>query len=329
MRPAHWEILKRFSLYTLVLVFVAGCGGDGVATVEPPPATHVERIEVTPGSARVAIRGTTQLQANARDAAGNLVMHISLTWSSSAPGVAAVTADGMVTALAPGTTAITVSGGGRSAFATVVVDAQFDIDAFGVPRIVTADYIDLSRIARISRFRSGVGHDYADDGEQCRSMKHYFQPFSSVNWGSVVVRSPLDGTVTEILDERTFGKQVRIVSGSNAAATVYVFHVNVDPGIAIGTPVAAGSRLGTHVSNATMSDIAVWFDTPRGRRLVSYFDAMTDTVFAQYRERGLASRGAAVISAAERNLSPLTCNGEAFADQGSIPNWIDFPATPY
>jgi hypothetical protein len=188
---------------------------------------------------------------------------------------------------------------------------------------VTADYIELPKILRISRFRSGIGHDYADDAEQCRSMKHYFQPLSSVDWGTVVVRSPVEGTVTSVLDEQPFCKQVRIVSTSIAAATVYIFHVRIDPAIVVGTRVAAGSRLGTHISNATMSDIAIWFDTPRGRRLVSYFDAMTDEVFAAYQPRGVASRGASAISLAERNASPLTCSGEAFLDQGTIGNWID------
>lgn len=34
----------------------------------------------------------------------------------------------------------------------------------GVPRIVTHDYIEL---ARITRFRSGFGHDYSDVVERC------------------------------------------------------------------------------------------------------------------------------------------------------------------
>jgi hypothetical protein len=74
---------------------------------------------------------------------------------------------------------------------------------------------------------------------------------------------------------------------------------------------------------------AIWFDTPRGRRLVSYFDAMTDEVFAAYQAKGIASRNAAVISAAERNTSPLTCNGEAFVDQGALGRWIDLLGPPF
>src|SRR5258708_5244428 len=51
----------------------------------------------------------------------------------------------------------------------------FNVEAGGIPRIVEADYIDLSKIVSISKFRSAQGHDYCDDFESCRSMKHYFK----------------------------------------------------------------------------------------------------------------------------------------------------------
>lgn len=41
-------------------------------------------------------------------------------------------------------------------------------------KFITTDYIELDKIDRVSKFRSGIGHDYRDDAESCRSMKHYF-----------------------------------------------------------------------------------------------------------------------------------------------------------
>jgi hypothetical protein len=58
-------------------------------------------------------------------------------------------------------------------------------------------------------------------------------------------------------------------------------------------------------------------------RYVSYVDAVTDGVFGQYTARGVASRAAMIISAAERDPSPLACSGEQFADAGTLPNWVD------
>jgi hypothetical protein len=322
-RAPHRQFLR------LTTAFLLGCSGsNGTGVVPPPPSSTVARIELNPGAATLSIGETLQLTGVARDASGRSLTQSNLTWTASNVNIATVSATGLVAAVSPGTTMITASVEGVTATAGITVNARFDVDALGVPRIVTADYIELSKIARISRFRSAIGHDYGDDTEQCRSMKHYFQPFANVDWASVVVRSPLQGTVVSILDEQTFGKQVRIASTHNAAATVYLFHVRTDPAIAMGTTVAAGDRLGTHIGNATMSDIAVWFDTPRGRRLVSYFDAMTDDVFATYLQRGVASRVAPIISAAERNSSPLTCNGEAFAGTGALTNWIDLTTPP-
>ena len=58
-------------------------------------------------------------------------------------------------------------------------DDFYDIDAKGIPQFAGVDYIELAKISRISKFRSGIGHDYSDDFEQCRSMKHYYMPIST------------------------------------------------------------------------------------------------------------------------------------------------------
>ena len=41
----------------------------------------------------------------------------------------------------------------------------YDVDANGIPKFVTVDYIELGKIYRISKFRSGEGHYYSDDFE--------------------------------------------------------------------------------------------------------------------------------------------------------------------
>jgi hypothetical protein len=175
----------------------------------------------------------------------------------------------------------------------------------------TADYIELGRIARISRFRSGVGHDYSGGGESCRSMKHYFVPASY----PVKIFSPVSGTVGYLTQEWA-GTQVGIQSG---ARTFIVFHVSVLPSITVGTSLTAGQQIGTHVGSQTWSDIAV----REGDQLLSYFEVMKDAVFQSYRSRGVGARGELIISQAARDAEPLTCNGDSFAGPGSIPNWID------
>jgi hypothetical protein len=109
----------------------------------------------------------------------------------------------------------------------------YDLATRGVPKIITSDYTDLTKIARISRFRSGFGHDYSDVAERCRSMKHYFMPRSDLDWGTVVISSPLAGTIAEIRSETTFGEQIRIASSVFPAASVIILHVRRDANLAV------------------------------------------------------------------------------------------------
>ena len=199
----------------------------------------------------------------------------------------------------------------------------YDVDALGVPAFAANDYIDLGAIRQISRFRSAIGHDASDDFEACRSMKHYFQPLASVDWGTVAIFSPVAGTVTTTRQE-AFGLQVVIQSSAQPAFTFIIFHLNPSLSLSPGTSLSSGQRLGNHIGSQTMSDVAVSVATPRGRKAVSWFQVMTDGVFQAYAARGVTSRASAIITQAERDANPLTCNGETFTSTGSgaIPDWL-------
>jgi hypothetical protein len=177
--------------------------------------------------------------------------------------------------------------------------------------IVTADYIELNKITRISKFRSGVGHDYSDSSETCRSKKHYFVPQTY----PVKIFSPVSGSITYLTQEWA-GTQVGIQAGNR---TFVIFHVDVSSSLAVGSSVSAGQEIGTHIGPQTWSDIAVW----ENDKLLSYFELMTDSVFQNYQSRGISSRDQLIISQADRDADPLTCNGETFQSAGTIPNWVD------
>lgn len=177
--------------------------------------------------------------------------------------------------------------------------------------LVTADYIELSKITRISRFRSGVGHDYSDSSEICRSQKHYFVPKTY----PVKIFSPVNGSISYLTQEWA-GTQVGIQAGNR---TFVIFHVNISDSLVVGSPLSAGQEIGTHIGTQTWSDIAVW----ENEQLLSYFEIMTDTVFQNYKNRGIVSRDQLIISQADRDADPLTCIGETIQNPGNIPNWVD------
>ena len=84
----------------------------------------VNSIAVSLGLTSLTVGQTVQAETIVRDAAGSSLDGQTITWSSSAPAVASVSSAGVVTAVAPGTAAITGATGGKSASVTVTVTAR-------------------------------------------------------------------------------------------------------------------------------------------------------------------------------------------------------------
>jgi len=207
-------------------------------------------------------------------------------------------------------------------------DDTYDVNKLGIPKFVGTDYIELSAIHMISRFRSASGHDYSDDFETCRSMKHYFWPLGgdpgqthTPPWTAIAVHSPVSGTVSKVFDEWA-GTQIQIKSRDYPAFYFIIFHVALANPLKVGDSVTAGQLLGNHASDETMSDIAVGVNTPGGWKLVSYFDVITDSVFQAYQARGVSSREDAIISKQARDANPLTCSGDTFTNYGTLEHWV-------
>lgn len=152
-------------------------------------------------------------------------------------------------------------------------------------------------------------------------MKHYFKPKGNVNWGSIMISSPVKGTVVRI-DEEWAGTQLRIRSEQYPAFYFIIFHISLTNPLKVGDVVAEGQQLGTHFGAQTQSDMAVGVSTPNGWKLISYFDVMTDQLFQTYQARGVISRSDLIITREARDADPLNCSGETFGTSGTIENWI-------
>ena len=104
-----------------------------VATTEAaPPAASVALVEVVPPHLALTRGSTAALNATPRDASGAAVDAAPVSWVSADPDVAAVSADGLVTAVAPGTTTISARSEGSSASIAVTVTAP-------QPRVATPE----------------------------------------------------------------------------------------------------------------------------------------------------------------------------------------------
>jgi serine protease len=100
---------------------VEGINATAAITVANVP---VAAVSVSPASAALPIGGTQQLTAAARSAAGAALTGRIVTWSSSAPGVANVSASGLVTAVTTGSVTITATVEGIQGTATMTVSSN-------------------------------------------------------------------------------------------------------------------------------------------------------------------------------------------------------------
>lgn len=205
--------------------------------------------------------------------------------------------------------------------------STYDIDVNGIPQFIDEDCIELVKIQKVSKFRSGYGHDFSDDFESCRSMKHYFHPKDGVDRSTVKIFSPVNGTVTGTTEEWDGslwkGTAVGIKPENYEDFHLTIFHIDLHNPLNVGDMVTAGQELGTSEKiSGTVSDFAVWVNTPSGHKLVSYFDVMTDLLFQDYQTLGMSLRDEAIISKEERDADPLTCDGEEFVDNGNLENWV-------
>ncbi len=190
-----------------------------------------------------------------------------------------------------------------------------------IPHFVGTEYIELNKIGRISKFRSSVGHDYHDDFEQCRSMKHYFEPKSSVDWSGIKLVAPVSGTVSRMFEEWA-GTQVQIQSKKYPTIFFIIFHIQLAAPLQVGDMLIAGQLLGTHIGSQTMSDMAVGVTTVKGWALISYFDVLSDSLFQQYQARGVTKRSDMIITKEVRDADTLKCAGDAFLGSGVIEDWV-------
>lgn len=215
---------------------------------------------------------------------------------------------------------------------------KYDIAANGIPKFVEKDFTELSMIEKISRFRSGFGHSYTDSFENCRSMKHYYNPYPEYRQNNTVgIFSPVTGTIISVLNDggeastELKNQEIQIRPDSQPAFIIVLFHSDlISSVIKPGKKVEAGELLGygrlyyeEQNKFVTSFDIAVWVNTPSGMKLVSYFETLQDYVFDQYIARGASSLQDFIITREARDSDPLECNGETFLNSGTINNWVN------
>jgi uncharacterized protein YjdB len=107
----------------IITVASEGKAAYATVTITTSPPAAVATVSISPVAPWLEAGATMQLSATARDGHGNILTGRAVTWSSTSPAIASVTASGVLTGLAAGTTTIAATIDGRTEQATVTVTA--------------------------------------------------------------------------------------------------------------------------------------------------------------------------------------------------------------
>lgn len=125
-------------------------GKTGTATITVTQAA-VATVTVSPSPLTMSVGQQTQLAATLKDAGGNVLNGRTVTWSSSNTGVATVSAQGVLTSVAAGSTTITATSEGKSGTAAVTISnvavGSVTVQPQG-PSVVQGANIQLSAVVR-------------------------------------------------------------------------------------------------------------------------------------------------------------------------------------
>ena len=139
-------------------------GGNQLALILEKVAEPPISISITPASATLTALGDTlQLSATVRDAENQPIPNVPVNWSSNAPAVASVNADGLVTARGNGEATITAKSGDASNKVKITV-AQASDKINIIPALATltalGDTLQLSATVRDAENQPIPGRAY-------------------------------------------------------------------------------------------------------------------------------------------------------------------------
>ena len=196
------------------LTWAAACGDD---TTEPPPEPpRASTIAVSPDATEfTALGATAQLSTEVRDQNGQVMSGATVNWTSSSPGVATVSAAGLVTAVGNGSTTITASAGAVSGSAAVTV-AQEASKVVVSPAADTVPVGDNVRLA--AEVQDANGHAVAGE--------------ASLTWSS---SDPLVATVDEsgLVSGVALGMATITAAAASLQATAQVTVADVDRAVLV------------------------------------------------------------------------------------------------
>ena len=126
----------------------------------PDAAPQVATIIVTPSTSTLAINAQLPLQAQVQDGSGAVVPDAAVTWTVQDPKIVSVSASGVVTALAIGTSQVAANALGKSGLATVTVTRTPVANVVLLPNKIDATVGSTTQLSAVAY--DGAGNALSD-----------------------------------------------------------------------------------------------------------------------------------------------------------------------
>ena len=231
-RKRHFIVLTAAMA---TVAWAAACGDGGTGPPAPPPdPPRPTTITVSPATTELnALGATEQLTAEVRDQNGQVMAGAAVSWASSSAAVATVSAAGLVTAVANGTSTITATAGGVSGTATVTV-AQTVSSVLVSPAadtLVAGDTLRLAAEATDANGHTVAGAEFAwASGDTAVAVVDATGLVTGVGAGEVEITATTSGLAGHAMLV-VVGPRVTLDSGAGSAPEggVVTLGLTVDP----------------------------------------------------------------------------------------------------
>lgn len=217
------------------------------------------------------------------------------------------------------------------------------------PPQITANFVDLNKIEKISRYRSCTGHlVIPQNGESRSNMKHYFWVKNEFNKPNTVeIYAPYNGYVSALHKDQKENLEGEIwISPKKTFAMMPPFdmwnfsvqHIEIREDLKLGSAIKAGELIGYAALSDEKGDS---FDIVYGKlgmppkkidnwsspyfALDSAFNHMEESVFDLYKQKAIPSKEDLFVSKEKRDQSPCRYRGSGpyFIPQEGQDDWLE------
>ncbi len=189
---------------------LAGCGQDSTGLAK------VASVNVTPVARTLTVGDTVRLTATVQDAAGNVLTGRVVSWASSRPNVASVSAAGLVTGVSADTPPVTITAtsAGVNGTASVTVRLQPVASVTVAP---AADTLAVGHTVQlVATVKDAVGHVLTDRAITWKSSNLSVATVSATGLVTGVGANPTAATITATADSVSGSAAVMVITTASA-----------------------------------------------------------------------------------------------------------------